>query len=158
MSSNQQNRFRISFMISPPVLDWRNGQQYFWRVRPLSVVLLSLCIASPAAQIGLPAGSALEAFVPRGLRVSRERNMRGSRKRQNRFFEGEGCCRMPNSATALFLRFLDGEDHSKFMARNTSLLVIHNTQNKEEQSCDSMCRYQFLGDFPTANLTSEIVL
>lgn len=62
---------------------------------------------------------------------------------------------MPNSATALFLRFSDGEDHSKFMARNTSLLVIHNTQNKEEQSCDSMCRYQFLGDFPTANLTSN---
>ena len=65
---------------------------------------------------------------------------------------------MPNSATALFLRFSDGEDHSKFMARNTSLLVIHNTQNKEEQSCDSMCRYQFLGDFPTANLTSKIVV
>ena len=51
-----------------PVLDWRNGQQYFCRVRPLSVVLPSLCIASPAAQIGLPAGSVLEAFVLRGLR------------------------------------------------------------------------------------------
>ena len=28
-----------------PVLDWRKGQQNFWRVRPLSVVLPSLCIA-----------------------------------------------------------------------------------------------------------------
>ena len=62
---------------------------------------------------------------------------------------------MSSSATALFLRFSDGEDHSKFMARSTSLLVIHNTQNKEEQSFDSMCRYQFLGGFPTANLTSN---
>ena len=62
---------------------------------------------------------------------------------------------MSSSATALFLRFSDGEDHSKFMVRNTSLLVIHNTQNKEEQSFDSMCRYQFLGGFPTANLTSN---
>lgn len=51
-----------------PVLDWRNGQQYFWRVRPLSVVLPSLCMASPAAQTGLPAESAFESFVPRGLR------------------------------------------------------------------------------------------
>ena len=51
--------------------------------------------------------------------------------------------------------FSDEEDHSKFMARSTSLLVIHNTQNKEEQSFDSMCRYQFLGGFPTANLTSN---
>ena len=51
-----------------PVLDWRKGQQYFWRVRPLSVVLPSLCMARPASQTGLPAGSVLEAFVPRGLR------------------------------------------------------------------------------------------
>ena len=51
-----------------PVLDWRKGQQYFCRVRLLSVVLPSLCIASPAAQTGLPAESVLEAFVPRGLR------------------------------------------------------------------------------------------
>ena len=49
-------------------LDWRKGQQNFWRVRPLSVVLPSLCMASPAAQTGLPAESAFEAFVPRGLR------------------------------------------------------------------------------------------
>lgn len=50
------------------VLDWRNGQQYFWRVRPLSVVLPSLCMANPASQTGLPAGSAFKSFVPRGLR------------------------------------------------------------------------------------------
>ena len=35
----------------------RKGKQYFWRVRPLSVVLPSLGIASPASQTGLPAGS-----------------------------------------------------------------------------------------------------
>lgn len=35
------------------VLDWRKGQRNFWRVRLLSVVLPSLCIASPAAQAGI---------------------------------------------------------------------------------------------------------
>ena len=33
-----------------------------------SVVLPSLCMARPASQTGLPAGSVLEAFVPRGSR------------------------------------------------------------------------------------------
>ena len=33
--------------------------------------------------------------------------------------------------------------------------LVNNMQNKEEQSFDSMCRYQFLGGFPTANLTSN---
>lgn len=51
--------------------------------------------------------------------------------------------------------FSDGEDDLKFRARNTPLLVIHRTHNEEKQSRDSMCRYQFLGGFPTANLTSN---
>ena len=51
--------------------------------------------------------------------------------------------------------FSDEEDHSKFRARNTPLLVIHRTHNKEKQSRDPMRGYQFLGGFPTANLTSN---
>lgn len=40
----------------------------FLAVCPLSVVFPSLCMASPASQIGLPAESTFESFVPRGLR------------------------------------------------------------------------------------------
>ena len=55
-----------------PVLDWRKGQQNFCRVRLLSVVLPSLCIASPASQIKLPAGRALllELRFLRGIKAS----------------------------------------------------------------------------------------
>ena len=49
-----------------------NGQQNFCRVRLLSVVLPSLCIASPASQIKLPAGRALllELRFLRGIKAS----------------------------------------------------------------------------------------
>ena len=40
----------------------------FLPVRPLSVVLPSLCMANPVSQTRLPAGSVFKAFVPRGLR------------------------------------------------------------------------------------------
>lgn len=41
-----------------PVWDWRKGQQNFWRKPPWpSEVFPSLCMARPASQTGLPAGS-----------------------------------------------------------------------------------------------------
>lgn len=48
-----------------PVLDWRKGQQNFWHPRPLSKILLSLCMTSPASQIEWTEGSLSEFLVLR---------------------------------------------------------------------------------------------
>ena len=57
------------------VVTWANtglglteGAAVFLAGTPMSVVLPSLCMANPASQTGLPAGSAFKSFVPRGLR------------------------------------------------------------------------------------------